>query len=49
MQDHLETDHHGKGPVRSYGLADFGLCEADIEAAFGAYIDRHGVTREKRS
>jgi len=48
MKAHLEADHHGKGPARSYGLADFGLCEADVEAAFGAYIDRHGVAREKR-
>ncbi len=49
MAAHLKADHHGKGPARSYGLADFGLCEADIEVAFGAYIDSHGVTREKRS
>lgn len=49
MESHLATDHHGKGPARRYGLADFGLCEADIEAAFGAYIDRHGVARELRT
>jgi predicted heme/steroid binding protein len=48
MTAHLETDHHGKGPARRYGLADFGLCEADIEAAFGSYIERHGVAREAR-
>lgn len=49
MQDHLTQDHHGKGPARNYGLADFGVTEADIEAAFGAYIDRHGIAREKRT
>jgi Sulfotransferase family len=48
MAAHLKVDHHGKGPARAYGLADFGLCEADIESAFGAYIDRHGIAREKR-
>lgn len=49
MTDHLATDQHGKGPARPYGLADFGLSETDIETAFGAYIDRHGVLRERRS
>ena len=49
MATHLDSDHHGKGPARAYGLADFGLSEAEIEEAFGAYIDRHGITREKRS
>jgi hypothetical protein len=49
MAAHLEADHHGKGPARRYGLVDFGLSEADIEAAFGDYIDRHGIVREKRS
>jgi hypothetical protein len=49
MAAHLVADHHGKGSARPYALADFGLCEADIEAAFGAYIDRHGITREQRS
>lgn len=49
MTLHLDADYHGKGPARSYGLADFGLCEADIEAAFGSYIDRHGIMREGRS
>jgi hypothetical protein len=49
MVAHLAADHHGKGPARAYGLADFGLSEADIEAEFGAYIDRHGIMREKRS
>jgi hypothetical protein len=48
MQEHLAVDHHGKGPARAYGLADFGLTEADIEVAFGEYIERHGVLREKR-
>jgi hypothetical protein len=49
MERHLDVDHHGKGPARAYGLADFGLSEDDIEAAFGDYIDRHGIAREKRS
>jgi hypothetical protein len=49
MAAHLDADHHGKSPARAYGLADFGLNEADIEAAFGAYIDRHAIVREKRS
>lgn len=49
MREHLVTDHHGKAPARRYGLADFGLCEADIEAAFGDYIERHGVAREVRT
>lgn len=49
MAAHLETDNHGKVPARPYGLADFGLREADIEDAFGAYIERHGVTREVRT
>lgn len=49
MQRHLSVDQHGMGPARAYGLADFGLSEADIEAAFGTYIDRHGIAREKRS
>lgn len=49
MLDHCETDRHGKGPMRAYGLADFGLSEADIEQAFGAYIDRHSIVREKRT
>jgi hypothetical protein len=49
MADHLEADQHGKGPMRTYGLGDFGLSEADIEEAFGDYIERHGIAREKRS
>jgi hypothetical protein len=49
MTAHLAVDHHGKGPARRYGLADFGLDEAQIEAAFGGYIERYGVTREVRT
>lgn len=49
MTAHLGVDHHGKGPARRYGLAEFGLSEADIDNAFGAYIDRHGVAREVRT
>jgi hypothetical protein len=49
MASHLKADHHGKGPTRAYGLADFGISEEDIEAAFGAYIDRHCIAREKRT
>jgi hypothetical protein len=49
MEAHLATDRHGKGTARSYSLADFGLTETDIEQAFGDYIDRHGIAREKRT
>jgi hypothetical protein len=49
MERHLVIDRHGKGTARSYSLANFGLSEADIEDAFGDYIDRHGITREKRA
>jgi hypothetical protein len=48
MESHLKVDHHGKGPARSYSLEDFGLTEADIENAFGDYIERNGIAREKR-
>jgi hypothetical protein len=48
MAAHLETDHHGKGTARRYGLSDFGLTEDDIERAFGPYIERHRVVREVR-
>jgi hypothetical protein len=48
MEQFLKTDRHGKGPARAYSLADFGLDEDDIEAAFGGYIDRHSIAREKR-
>jgi hypothetical protein len=49
MAAHLETDHHGKGTARRYGLSDFGLTEDDIERAFGPYIERHEVAREVRT
>ena len=49
MERFLETDRHGKGPARAYGLADYGLDEAVIEEAFGPYIDRYGVARERRA
>jgi hypothetical protein len=49
MEQFLKHDHHGKGPARAYSLADYGLDEAAIEAAFGPYLDRYGVAREKRS
>lgn len=48
MERHLERDHHGSAPKRIYTLADYGLDEAAIEAAFGDYIDRFGITRENR-
>jgi hypothetical protein len=48
MEQFLKIDRHGKGPARAYSLADFGLDEDDIEAAFGPYIDRHSIAREKR-
>lgn len=46
---HLETDHHGKGPGRVYTLAEFGLDEAQIDRAFGRYMDHFGIKREKRA
>ena len=49
MSRHLETDHHGKGPVRPYTLAEFGLSEEAVEAAFGRYLDHFGIKREKRA
>lgn len=49
MERHLEADHHAKAPKRAYGLADYGLSEQAIEAAFGSYIDRFGIRREKRT
>jgi hypothetical protein len=49
MERFLKHDHHGKGAARAYSLADYGLDEAAIEAAFGRYLDHYGVAREKRS
>jgi hypothetical protein len=48
MLRHLDRDHHGKGPQRAYSLSEFGITDADIESAFGAYIDQFGVSRERR-
>ncbi|MBB4614315.1 sulfotransferase family protein [Novosphingobium taihuense] len=48
MLRHLERDRHGKAPQRAYSLADYGLDEAAIEGAFGAYIDQFGIRREQR-
>jgi hypothetical protein len=48
MRRFVQDDRHGKGPQRQYGLSDFGLTEADIERAFGGYIDRYGIARESR-
>jgi hypothetical protein len=49
MEQFLKHDHHGKSGARAYSLADYGLDEAAIEAAFGPYLDHYGVAREKRS
>lgn len=49
MQRHLEVDHHGKGLQRAYTLEEFGMSDADVEAAFGAYIDQFGIKRERQS
>lgn len=49
MQRHLDHDHHGKGPQRAYTLAEFGIADAEVEAAFGAYIDQFGIRRERRA
>jgi len=48
MARHLETDHHAAAPKRAYTLADYGLDEAAIEAAFAPYIERFSIEREKR-
>jgi hypothetical protein len=48
MARFLDQDHHAKAPRRAYGLADYGLTEADIEASFGDYLARYGVAREPR-
>jgi hypothetical protein len=48
MESHLALDGHGKAPARQYGLAEFGLVEDDIEAAFSGYIERNNVQRERR-
>ncbi|MEZ5708309.1 MAG: sulfotransferase [Blastomonas sp.] len=48
MARHLETDHHATAPKRPYTLAEYGLDEAAIEAAFAPYIERFSIQREKR-
>ncbi|UNU43674.1 sulfotransferase [Sphingopyxis sp. YF1] len=48
MARHLETDPHAAAPKRAYRLADYGLDEAAIEAAFAPYIERFSIEREKR-
>jgi hypothetical protein len=47
MEAFVKTNRHAHGPKHSYTLADFGLTEADIEAAFGGYLDEYGVERER--
>jgi hypothetical protein len=49
MEAFLKVDHHGKGPARVYSLADYGLDETFIDDAFGPYMDRYKVAREKRT
>jgi Sulfotransferase family len=45
----LKVDRHGKGPPRAYSLEQFGIDENAIEEAFGDYIDRNGIARERRA
>jgi len=47
MEAFVKTNRHAHGPKHRYTLADFGLTEADIEAAFGDYLDEYGVERER--
>lgn len=49
MVRRLEADHHASAPKRAYALAEYGLDEAAIEAAFAPYIERFGVRRERRA
>jgi hypothetical protein len=49
MARFLDVNRHGQGPAHRYGLADFGLDEAAIEATCGRYIDHYGVAREARA
>ncbi|HMO75625.1 MAG TPA: sulfotransferase [Sphingopyxis sp.] len=48
MARHLESDHHASAPKRAYTLAEYGLDEAAIEAAFAPYIERFAIERETR-
>lgn len=44
-------NRHGQaqsGVKHTYSLADFGLSEDMVEEAFGDYLDRYGVERERR-
>ena len=44
-------NRHGQaqsGVRHSYSLADFGLSEDMVEEAFGGYLDRYGIERERR-
>jgi hypothetical protein len=47
MESFVKVNRHAHGPKHSYTLADFGLTEADIEEALGAYLDKFGVVRER--
>jgi hypothetical protein len=47
METFVKVNRHAHGPKHSYSLEDFGLTEADIEAALGPYLDKFGVIRER--
>ena len=47
-QDHSAAVR-SKGPARPYTLAEFGLSEEAVEAAFGRYLDHFGIKLEKRA
>jgi hypothetical protein len=48
MQDWLDANPQGKHGAHTYALAGCGLTEADIDGAFGDYMERYRVTREPR-
>lgn len=50
MTDFLAVNRHGQasgGARHTYSLADFGLTEDMIEEAFGDYLDRYAIARER--
>lgn len=52
MSDWLTArNRHGQaqsGKTHTYSLGDFGLTEQMVEEAFGDYLDRYGIERERR-
>lgn len=51
MTDWLKVNRHGQaqsGVKHTYSLDTFGLTEGMVEEAFGDYLDRYGIERERR-